>query len=66
MVVNYGGYEFEWRFVRQDKQIWDGLVRLEILEFNDEKYLQISMTDITEQKRIQRIFRFKCRIKGFQ
>lgn len=54
--VNYGGYEFEWRFVRQDKQIWDGLVKLEILEFNDEKYLQISMTDITEQKRIQRIF----------
>lgn len=54
--VNNGYYEFEWEFKRPDNEIWDGLVKLATLKYDDKNLLQVSMTDITESKRTQKIF----------
>lgn len=54
--ITYGYSEFEWEFKRPNREIWDGQVNLATLKYDNKELLQISMKDITEYKRTQKIF----------
>lgn len=53
--VKYGCYVFEWEFKRPNGELWDGQVNLVSFNYNNKNLLQISIMDITQQKRFQKI-----------